>query len=64
MNFRLSCIQTVSQKDAFVVVEFLLLQDKKMITAADRTRIDFEGIVVFYTNKNKLNDEKSLRYVI
>jgi hypothetical protein len=48
MNFRLSCIQTVSQKDAFVVVEFLLLQDKKMITAADRTIIDFECIVGFY----------------
>jgi len=41
-------MQTVSQKDAFVVVEFLLLQDKKMITAADRTRIGFECIVGSY----------------
>jgi len=41
-------MQTVSQKDAFVVVEFLLLQDKKMIATAGRTIIVFECIVDFY----------------
>jgi hypothetical protein len=34
-------MQTVSHKEAFVVVEFLLLQDKKMIVAADRTMVNF-----------------------
>jgi hypothetical protein len=44
----LSCIQTVSQKVAFVAVEFLLLQEKKMKLAAGRTIIDFKCIVGFY----------------
>jgi hypothetical protein len=48
INFRLSFIQAVSQKRAFVVAEFLLLQDKKMIRAADRTIIAFGCIVGFY----------------
>jgi len=65
MNLRLSCIQTVSQKEAFVVVvEFLLLHDRKMNTAIGRAIIDLDRIVVFYVDKNRLNDENLLRYVI
>ena len=59
-------MQIVSQNDAFVVdVEFLLLQDKKMIMAADGTRIDFKCMSWFFiSGKNRLNDEKLLRYII
>jgi hypothetical protein len=66
MNFTLSCIQVVSQNEAFApLVELLLLQDKKMIIAADRTMTDRKCMSWFFiSSKNSLNDEKLLRYII
>jgi hypothetical protein len=66
MNFTLSCIQVVSQNEAFApLVELLLLQDRKMIIAADRTMIDRKCMSWFFiSSKNSLNDEKLLRYII
>jgi hypothetical protein len=66
MNLTLSCIQAVSQNEALAaLVEFLLLQDKKMIIAANRTMIDRKSMSWFFiSSKNSLKDEKLLRYII